>query len=208
MRGHRSVGSGILAIMLAALAMTSSAGAAVDIVGSLSNSSGPNPFNAKGNAFRIDTSTVLNLQEFYLNFTGSHTLTFSVYSSPTEFGTYTRVQNNTVTRSSAGGGEFISSGPITVPLLAGTFYITAVEPLDSIIYYFGSGASQATSFGAQVHGFATGTSPMGPTISSTADDSAIYFQRLTTNIPEPAGVLSAAVAAAAAALMSRRSVAR
>jgi hypothetical protein len=178
--------------------------AAVDVVGGLSNSATPNPYNAKGNAFHVTTSTTLNQLEFYLNFVGNHALTFGVYTSPVEFGNYTLVQNSTVNRSSAGGGEFIASGPMSVPLTAGLYYITVVWPLDVTTYYFTTGASQPTSWGSQVHGFATGVAPLGATISSTDDDSAIYYERLTTTVPEPLGLGAACLTAGGAALCARR----
>jgi len=54
--GRRDV-RGIVTLAIALLATLSfayPATAAVDIVGGLSNSSGPNPFNAKGNAFQLE----------------------------------------------------------------------------------------------------------------------------------------------------------
>jgi hypothetical protein len=41
-----------------------------------------------------------------------------------------------------------------------------------------------------VHGFATGSDPLGSTITSGINDHAIYYQRLTTGvIPEPASLV-------------------
>jgi hypothetical protein len=173
------------------------ASGAVDIVGGTADSAGPNPFNGKGNAFRVDSPVVLTQQEFFLSFTGTNDLTFWVFDSPVEFGTYNLVQSNTVSINGT-GSNFYSSGPISVPLAAGRYYVLAVSPLNNITYFFNLGPSQLTSFGAQVHGFATGVHPLGPSIDSSVDDSAIYYQRITTAVPEPIAVSALPLAALAA----------
>ena len=103
-----------------------------------------------------------------------------------EFGTYQQIQKNSYVASGQGAAWY-SSGPISVPLDAGKYYIAAVSWDDLLRYYYGVGDSQPVSFGAQVHGYAVGYHPLGPTLSSTVNDYAIYHQRLMT-IPEPASL--------------------
>ena len=122
-----------------------------------------------------------------MNFTTTQTLSFYVYKSPVEFGTYEQIHVNSCVVTGA-GADWYSSGPLYVPLDAGHFYIIALSWDGSLNYYYDSGDSQEVSFGSQVHGFATGFDPLGATISSTVNDQAIYYQRLTT-VPEPATIL-------------------
>lgn len=158
-----------------------------DIVGSTSDSSRENPWTGKGNAFRVDTSRILLEQEFFLDFTTTQTLSFYVYKSPVEFGTYNQAHKNSYVVT-GNGANWYSSGQIHVPLEEGQFYIIALSWNGSLEYFYGVGDSQPVSFGSQVHGFAGGFDPLGPTISSTGNDYAIYYQRLST-VPEPGTIL-------------------
>lgn len=161
----------------------------VDVVGGTNASNSGNGL-AKGNAYRVDTSVTLLMAEFYLNFSNSQTLQFYVYESPVEFGTYTQIF--TVSETVAGTGEgWYSSGPIGIELVSGMYYVMAVSWSGSCQYYYNTGDSQPTSFGAEVYGYATGTHPLPASFDTSSNDQAIYFQRLTTSTggvtptPEP-----------------------
>lgn len=52
-------------------------------------------------------------------------------------------------------------------------------------YYYWTGESQVVSFGEHVHGYATGTHRLPASFSSTANNQAIYHQRLTTDVEVP-----------------------
>jgi len=156
----------------------SRSGDTVDIVGDTSNSANGTG-KAKGNSYRIDTGTTLTQAEFWLNFTSTQTLTYYVFESPVEFGTYNEVHRNSASVTGTGAGWY-SSGPLSVSLAAGNYSIIAVSWDGSMTYYFGVGDTQATSFGAYVHGYATGLDPLPSSISSMVNDQAIYHQRLTT----------------------------
>jgi hypothetical protein len=171
------------------------ASAAVDVVGGTGTSALPNPWNAKGNTYRVDTSTTLLEQEFYLGFSGERALTFWVYRSPTEFGTYQRIHQTNVTATEAG---WVSSGAVSVPLSAGQYYILAVSPLDGVRYHYDTIDRAPTSFGEYLHGHAGDFHPLGATITHRDDDSAAYYHRVTTGVPEPsAGLLLVASLCAA-----------
>jgi len=153
-------------------------GRTIDIVGDASNSSSASS-RAKGNSYRVDTSVTLDEVEFWLSFTGAQTLTYYVFVSPVEFGTYTEVYRDSEVVNGIGTGWY-SSGTIAVPLSAGNHYIIAVSWNGSMTYYYGTGDSQDTSFGAQVHGYAVGFDPLPASFDSTVNDQAIYYQRLMT----------------------------
>jgi hypothetical protein len=158
-------------------------GRTIDIVGDTSNSSSGSA-RAKGNAYRTDVSVTLDEVEFYLNFGTTQTLVYYVFSSPVEFGTYTEIYRDTEMVTGSGAGWY-SSGTIAVPLTAGSYYIIAVSWDGSMMYYFGVGDSQATSFGSQVHGYAIGFHPLPGSFDSTVNDQAIYHQRLMTTVMSP-----------------------
>jgi len=152
----------------------------IDVVGDTSGgSSGAG--RAKGNSYRVDTSVVLNDAEFYLTFSDTQTLTYYVFESSVEFGTYTEIHRNSQSVTGTGTAWY-SSGPLSVPLAAGMHYIIAVSWTGTTGYFYGVGDTQATSFGAYVHGYATGYDPLPSSFSSTSNDQAIYHQRITTDV--------------------------
>jgi hypothetical protein len=155
----------------------------VDVVGGTSNSSTRTGL-AKGNCYRVDTDVVLNMAEFWLTFSNTQTLTYYVFESPVEFGTYTEVHRHSGQVTGSGSGWY-SSGPLSINLVAGMHYCIAVSFNGTLTYYYNTGDSQATSFGAHVHAYATGTDPLPTSISSTVNDQAIYHQRITTDAATP-----------------------
>jgi len=151
----------------------------IDIVGDTSNSSTATG-RAKGNSYRVDIDVGLYEAEFWLEFYDTQTLTFYLFDSPVEFGTYNEVYRNSEVVTGSGAGWY-SSGAIFVPMLAGYHYIIAVSWNGAMTYYFGTGDSQDTFFGAHTHGYATGFDPLPPSFESLVNDQAIYHQRLTTD---------------------------
>lgn len=155
-------------------------GRAVDIVGSTSYS-GSGTGRAKGNSYQIDTSVFLTEMEFWLDFSDTQTLTYYVFDCPDEFGTYTEVYRNSESVGGSGEGWY-SSGTVNIDLNINTHYIIVVSWNGSMGYYFDSAESQATSFGAQTHGYAAGYHPLPGSFDSLTNDTAIYHQRLTTTV--------------------------
>ncbi|MGQ0720724.1 MAG: FlgD immunoglobulin-like domain containing protein [Candidatus Eiseniibacteriota bacterium] len=74
----------------------------------------------RGNAYEVTTDVTLTKIDHLLNSAAPTSLEFFVYSSPTGTGSYTKIFSTTVT--SGTGLGFQTSGPISVPLAAGTFY--------------------------------------------------------------------------------------
>jgi len=151
---------------------------AVDTVGGTGNTSSGS-LKAKGNSYRVDMDVTLEMAEFYLNYTGDMLLQYYVYESTVEFGTYSQIWTFSETVTGTGAGWY-SSGPINVPLGSGKYYIIAVSWDGGCTYYYNTGDSQSTSFGAHVHGYAVGSHPLPASFSSTSNDQAIYYQRITT----------------------------
>jgi hypothetical protein len=158
-------------------------GRTVDVVGGTTNPASADG-RAKGNAYRIDVDTRLDEVEFWLSFTGTQTLTYYVFDSPVEFGTYTEVFRDSEMVGGTGAGWY-SSGTLNIQLVAGRYYIIAVSWNGSMTYYYDTGDTQATSFGAHVHGYALGYDPLPSSFGSYANDQAIYHQRLMTTAITP-----------------------
>ena len=133
---------------------------------------------AKGNSYRVDTTTFLREAEFWLEFSDTQTLSFYVFQSPVEFGTYNLVWSRTSSVSGV-GASWYSTGPLDVLLEAGNHYIIAVSWDGTMTYFFDTADSEPTSFGAYTHGYASGIHPLGNQITSNANDQAVYYQRLT-----------------------------
>lgn len=165
---------------------------AIDIVGGLTTSAQANPFNAKGNVFRMTAQRLITEQEFYLSFTGPRTINYYVYQSDTQFSTYSLIHSAAVDHFGTGPGWY-SSGGIGVTLLNSNFYLLAFSFDSGVTYYFNSGQSQSTSFGLQENGYSVGSHPLGSMVTTSINDFAIYYHRITT-YPEPAGAMLALMA--------------
>lgn len=151
----------------------------VEVVGGNFNRSGARSAAAKANSYRVDQTTRLIEIECWLEIPAAETLTFFVYRAGEEFGVYSRVLETA--RPVVGtGAAYYSSGAIDVELLTGNHYIVGVSWPGTLHYFFNRGQSEATSFGAQTHGYATGSHPLGQTVTSALNDLAIFHQRLST----------------------------
>ncbi len=165
----------------------------IDQIGSTDSSTPTNPsspFHGKGNLFRVDQNVTLTEQAFYLHFTDSKTMTFCVYESVSgsQMGDYTQIQSKQVAMTGS-GSTWYSSGPIGVPLQAGHYYIIAYSMPGSFTSYWTGGVDSLTvSFGEQLSGISNIVDPAPTSLSISSDNKAIYYQRLTTEVPEPTAV--------------------
>ncbi|MCD4776807.1 MAG: hypothetical protein K8S15_12250 [Candidatus Aegiribacteria sp.] len=153
-------------------------GRTVDIVGGTSFS-GSSTGRAKGNAYRVDMDITLTEAEFWLDFSDSQILTYYVFVCPSEFGTYSEVYRNSEIVVGTGAGWY-SSGTVSIDLNTDNYYINIVSWDGNMTYYYNTGDSLSTSFGAYVHGYASGYDPLPASFESTNNDQAIYCQRLNT----------------------------
>ena len=154
-------------------------GPVTDVVGSTyAFDSGTSRF--RGNVYEATGSTSLRLMESYLRFTGTADLTFVVYEGTSLSGTYTKLQEQTVTRTGT-GGAFYASGPLNVQTTAGRFYILAVGwKATNVDFAYDQGAQpHAVSFGYQRTGFAADSYPLGNT-TPINPSGGNFHQRITT----------------------------
>jgi hypothetical protein len=92
-------------------------------------------------------------------------------------GTYWQIF--TTTTASAVGERYHSSGPISVPLVAGRHYAISVRTVYAISYLMHAGGQVAVSFGTMTGG-AVIADPGAPAIVHDASGLPYYPQRLTT----------------------------
>jgi hypothetical protein len=132
------------------------------------------------NVYSVTAARNLTHIEQYMNPSSAITLTWHVYESTTQTGTYTRIFS-TPTTSTTGEG-YQSSGAISVPLVAGRFYAIGVSwtTATGFGYQTGMAPSQLTSFGQHISSILVSTSAPAASISYSAPSTYFVPQRLTT----------------------------
>ncbi len=155
----------------------------VDTVGSAETSlSGAS--RMRGNFFSCTTDRTLTEIEMYLDYSGTATVYFDVYSSATLDGTYYPVQSISQSISMSGPG-FYSSGAIAIPLTAGTYYYIGARWGSSYtVGYYNAYLSvpPTTVFGSWEAGMLLDdvTAPSSFLYNDVYSDRYAYYQRLTT----------------------------
>jgi hypothetical protein len=152
----------LAAAALSALALTASAGPArartMDEVGSSASISSTVQSNCRGQKILPSVNATLQGAALEMNNTSAETLTWYLYQSSSQSGTYTRIDAATGTKTGtmgAGYGWEISP-PLMQELQAGTYYIVTVCWANTTATYptfkFDTSGSQTLSFGSQVTG--------------------------------------------------------
>jgi hypothetical protein len=154
----------------------------VDVIGVLSTSAAVTG-RAKLNFFSVATSRTLRQIEQYMAIAtaGGTPMNFLVFESATQTGTYTQIFSVTVTLPVATGYQ--SSGPMSVPLVAGRYYAIGVQwgSLSATYYWEQVAPTQTTSFGALINADTiTTTTPPTSVPWPAAVATYRYNQRLTT----------------------------
>ncbi|HEX2949918.1 MAG TPA: hypothetical protein VHV83_10200 [Armatimonadota bacterium] len=150
----------------------------IDSVGG-TNSTGTGSGYCRGNLYSCTTSSTLYQIEQYLSPSVSTELSFFVYESTSLTGTYTKIMEKIVP-SSGTGVRWYTSGQISVPLVAGRYYVIGVGYQNSVVYYYRSGGHPTTvAFGTSENGYSAINYPPQTSISKPSSTNA-YYQRLTT----------------------------
>jgi len=152
----------------------------VDVVGSPGVAfSGPNRF--RNNYYSASTSRTLVEIEAFLGLPGSTTLTWIVYESTTQNGTYSLIQESTTSVNPASATAiYYSSGSVSVPLVAGRFYaIGAGWGATTVMYYNGSSHPVVTAFGQSFVADLLDVFPAPATVPVGVSGN-VYAHRLTT----------------------------
>ena len=125
-----------------------------EVGGTSASNSGSN--RLRGNVFAIDEDTVISELEAWVN-TGSNsrTLHWLVYESTSSNGTYSLIHQQDTTENTA-GARYASSGPMSLELAGGNYYMFAIHWTSSITYYLDDNASppESTPIGDMISGVA------------------------------------------------------
>jgi hypothetical protein len=132
------------------------------------------------NFYSVTASRNLSLIEQYMSPASATMLTWYVFESVTQTGTYTSISNTTTT--STTGAGYQASGALAVPLVAGRFYAIGVSwTTPAVLFgYQTTTPTQVVSFGSLVSAFFQSSAVTSSTISYMAPGSSFVPQRLTT----------------------------
>jgi hypothetical protein len=161
-----------------------------EVFGNTSTVYGPAGARGRGNHFYCTTATTLTEHRLYLNMTASSDMQFLVYEGDVQAGVYNLINVSEIASSGTGEGWY-SSGPISVPLVAGKYYMIYPQWTQSANYYADLAASPypiPTSFGELQMGVGFSYAPtytvpaaVTQTVPSTAFGSpTAYYQTIVT----------------------------
>ena len=143
----------------------------------------------KGTFIEVTANRTLKSFDQYLDLATEEPLTFAVYESTTETGTYTKIREKTV--ANPGSGEkFYNSGSLAdgdtkLLLHSGKYYLIGVAWQGSVTSFYKSGffspQVETTPFGKTFGGTAVdSTWPAPATMSGSSPNNSAYYQRFYT----------------------------
>jgi hypothetical protein len=138
----------------------------------------------RGNVYQAENSVPLLEIEHYLDLVWATQVEFFVYENASATGTFSKVFSKTVV---AGANEaFQSSGPIHVPLSAGTFYLIGCSWRDQGEVFDDAGSTglpAPVSFGSVLSSTAGAGHPAPGTTVVSGAGSVVYAQAVETGVP-------------------------
>lgn len=121
----------------------------------------------RGNRYYATRRTMLKEIKSYHIINTSTEMRFAVYESSTPTGSFTRIFDGPPVTSGTGTG-FFGSGPISVQLDSGKYYLIGAGWLGSVTYYNSTSSVTPVGFGSALSGFTSSYPPPAAiTISST-----------------------------------------
>ncbi len=121
----------------------------------------------RGNRYQATRRTTLKEIKSYHVISTATQMRFAVYESSTPTGSFTRIFDGPPVTTGTGTG-FFGSGPISVQLDSGKYYLIGAGWLGSTTYYNSTSSVTPVGFGSALSGFtATYPPPASVTISST-----------------------------------------
>jgi hypothetical protein len=138
----------------------------------------------RGNFLNCTTSRTLREIESYMSASSTQTLTWGVWESTSQTGTYSLVDSVTSSRTGFYSYSFASSGTMSVPLVSGRYYMIAVH-MPAPTYYYNSSTAGSTT----AAGFAFSGAYMNGLLSPSPDpidyydayNTLYYYMRITTS---------------------------
>jgi subtilisin family serine protease len=132
----------------------------------------------RGNRYLATQRTTLKEIKSYHVINTSTQMIFAVYERSTPTGVFNRIYNGSPITTSTGTG-FFSSGPISVPLDSGKYYLIGAGWLGSITYYYSTSSTTPVGFGSALSGF-TSTYPPPATITISSTTTSFYYGAVVT----------------------------
>lgn len=111
-----------------------------EVFGDNSTVYGPAGLRGRGNHFFCSTATTLTEHRLYLNMTVNSDIQFVVYEGAAQVGNYNLINVSDIASSGTGEGWY-SSGSISVPLVAGMYYLIFAQWTQNANYYANIAAS-------------------------------------------------------------------
>jgi subtilisin family serine protease len=132
----------------------------------------------RGNRYYAARRTTLKeIKSFHVIGTSTQ-MRFAVYESSTPTGSFTRIYDGQPVTTGTGTG-FFGSGPISVPLDSGKYYLIGAGWQGTVTYYNSTSSTTPVGFGSALAGFTSSYPPPASiTISSTT--TAFYYGAVVT----------------------------
>ena len=155
---------------------------AKDVVGS-TYYQGTGSGSGRGNVYTAGVHRTLRQIEMWLTISTSTKLRYFVYESSTLSGTYSKILDREVADSGT-GTKWYSTGPISVPLVAGRAYYIGAGWEGQVTYFYDALDTNFLSLGFHWGGWSTSFPP--PATKTYSDPfGRAYYQLLTTSEPPP-----------------------
>jgi subtilisin family serine protease len=132
----------------------------------------------RGNRYFATRRTTLKEIKSYHVIGTSTQMIFAVYESTTPTGVFTRIYNGSPITTGTGTG-FFSSGPISVQLDSGKYYLIGAGWQGSITYYYSTSATTPVGFGSALSGF-TSSYPPPTSITVSSTTTTFYYGSVVT----------------------------
>ncbi len=133
----------------------------------------------RGNRFFAARRTTLKEIKSYHVISTSTQMQFAVYESTTPTGVFNRIFNSTPVTTGTGTG-FFSSGPISVQLDSGKYYLIGASWQGSVTYYNSTSSPTPVGFGSALSGFTASGYPPPASITISSTTTAFYYGAVVT----------------------------
>lgn len=133
----------------------------------------------RGNRYFAARRTTLKEIKSYHVINTSTQMQFAVYESTTPTGVFSRIFNSAPVATGTGTG-FFSSGPISVPLDSGKYYLIGASWQGTVTYYNSSSTPTPVGFGSALSGFTASGYPPPASITISSTTTAFYYGAVVT----------------------------
>ncbi len=145
----------------------------------------------RGNRYFASRRTTLKEIKSYHVINTSTQMQFAVYESTTPTGVFNRIFNSAAITTGTGTG-FFSSGPISVQLDSGKYYLIGASWQGTVTYYNSTSSPTPVGFGSALSGFTASGYPPPASITISSTTTAFYYGAVVTTSGKFVAVSNAA----------------